>query len=73
MYMVYLSYMYVYSVISTACERGLGCLVGWLPGRAAGGYFENMCVGYKVPCRYRCIGERVTQLQEIAMGSVSVC
>lgn len=43
MYMVYLSYMYVYSVISTACERGLGCLVGWLPGRAAGGYFENVC------------------------------
>lgn len=44
MYMVYLSYMYVYRVISTACERGLGWLVGWLPGRAAGGYFENMCV-----------------------------
>lgn len=71
MYMVYLSYMYVYSVISTACERGLGCLVGCLEEQLVG--TSKTCVRYKVPCRYRCIGERVTQLQEIAMGSVSVC
>lgn len=72
MYMVYLSYMYVYSVISIACERGLGCLVGWLPGRAAGGYFENVCAiqgSLQIPLYRR----EMTQLQEIAMGSVSMC
>lgn len=34
----------------------VGCLEEQLVGTS------KKCVRYKVPCRYRCIGERVTQL-----------
>lgn len=34
--MVYLVYLHVYSVITTACGRGLGCLVGCLEEQLVG-------------------------------------
>lgn len=51
MYMVYLSYMYGYN---TACDRGLGWLIGCLEEQLVG--TSKTCVRYKVPCRYRYTG-----------------